>query len=248
MADDPAFVDDVPAVADPERLPDVVIGHEHPDPSLAELANEPVDLGHGDRIDAGEGFVEKHEAGPCGECAGDLHPAPLTPGEVLPARVAQVIEAECLHELHRPLLAHGGIELATQLEDREQVPLHRELSEHGRLLGKVPEAEPCADVHRAVGEVDLVEVNGSVVGGDEADEHVKARGLPRSVGAEEADHLAASHREAHVLDDRAGAVALREPVGGERAHSFLPCRVIVTRGPSDSASSPTPWMLPVTES
>ena len=207
-----------------------------------------MDLGDGDRVDPGEGLVQQHEARPCRERPGDLHPAPFAPGEVLAARVAQVLETEGLHELHGPLAAHRGVQVAPKLEDREQVPFHRELSKDGRFLGKIAEPESRTNVHRAVGEIDVVEMNGPAVGRDEADQHVEARGFPRAVGAEETHYLTASHHEAHVLDHRAGAIALREPAGAERAHSSSSLSRIVTRRPSAPVSAPAPWMLPVTES
>ena len=248
MTDDPAFVDNVAAIADSESLANVVVGHEHPDPSLTQLANEPVDLGYGDRVDPGEGFVQQHEARPCGERPGDLHPAPLAPREVLAARVAQVLETEGLHELHGPLAAHRGVQAAAKLKDREQVPFHRELSKDGRFLWQIAEPESRAHMHRAVGEIDVVEVDGPVVGGNEADQHVEARGFSRPVRTEETHYLSALHIEAHILDDHAGAVTFREPPGAERAHSSSSLRRIVTRRPSSPVSAPAPWMLPVTES
>ena len=243
-----ALADDVSAVADPERFPNVVVGHEHSDPPLAQLADDPVNLGDGDRVDTGEGFVEQHEAGPRGKRPGDLDAAPFAPGKVLAACVAQVLETERLHELHGPMSALTRVEVAAQLEDGKEVLLHGELSKDGRFLGKIAKPEAGPYVHRAGGQIDLVEMNGSAVGRDEADEHVEARGLPCPVGAEETHHLAASHREAHVLDDRAGAVALRQPPGGEYAHSSAPFTVMVTRRPSASVSAPVPRMSPVTES
>ena len=88
-----------PRSQDPERISDVVVGHEHPDPSLAQLADESVDLGHGDRIDAGEGLVQQHEAGGRGKRPRDLDAAPFAPGQVLTAYRAQVLQPERPHEL-----------------------------------------------------------------------------------------------------------------------------------------------------
>lgn len=67
-----AGVDDVRAVADAEGLLDVVVGDEAGDAALGEGADFLLDILDGDRVNAGEGFVEKDELGFGDEGAGDL--------------------------------------------------------------------------------------------------------------------------------------------------------------------------------
>src|SRR4249920_196214 len=72
---DAPVADDVGAVADAERLAHVVVGDEHADAALLEEADDPLDLDHRDRVDAGERLVEEDEARLRRQRPGDLHPA-----------------------------------------------------------------------------------------------------------------------------------------------------------------------------
>src|SRR5664280_1005282 len=58
-----AGVDDVAAVHDRERVTHVVVRDEDSDPGGREVPDHALDVEHGDRVDAGERLVEKHEAG-----------------------------------------------------------------------------------------------------------------------------------------------------------------------------------------
>src|SRR5262245_15832649 len=81
FADDAPVLDDVGAVADVERLADVVIRDHDPDPTLAQLPDDLLDVDHGDRVDAGERLVQQHEARVEHERAGDLDAPSLAAGE-----------------------------------------------------------------------------------------------------------------------------------------------------------------------
>src|SRR5688572_30655845 len=61
-AEDRTVVDDVCAVGDPKRLAHIVIGDEHADSALLQVKDDLLNIGDSNRIDAGERFVEQHEA------------------------------------------------------------------------------------------------------------------------------------------------------------------------------------------
>jgi len=63
-----------------QGVPDIVVGDEDPDAGLREPAHDALDLVHGDRVDSGEGFVQKQEFRVEGERAGDLGASALAPG------------------------------------------------------------------------------------------------------------------------------------------------------------------------
>src|SRR4030095_2425418 len=56
-----AVADDVGMVADAQRLAHVVIGDQHADAALLEKTDDPLDLDHGDRVDARERLVQQDE-------------------------------------------------------------------------------------------------------------------------------------------------------------------------------------------
>ena len=73
----PAVVDDVGAIDDVERLAHVVVGDQHADAAILQMAHQLADVVDGDRIDAGEGLVEQNVGRMGRERAGDLDAAPL---------------------------------------------------------------------------------------------------------------------------------------------------------------------------
>src|SRR5690349_22874434 len=97
-----AFVDDVRAVADAERLADVMVRYEHADAALLEEPNDALDVEHRDRVDAGERLVEQDERGFRAERARDLEAPPLAAGERKRGVLAQVGDVQVLQELGKP--------------------------------------------------------------------------------------------------------------------------------------------------
>src|SRR3546814_15290211 len=88
-----AFAEDIRPVANAQGLADVVVGDQHADAAVLEVADDALDLPDRDRIDAGEGLVEQHQARIGGQGAGDLDPAPLAPrqaGAALPGTEADL--------------------------------------------------------------------------------------------------------------------------------------------------------------
>src|SRR5207253_4485944 len=114
------------------------------------------------------------------------------------------------------------------LEARPDVVLHGELAEHRRLLGQVADTHPRPTVHRRRREVPSVERDVAAVGPYQAGDHVERRGLPRPVGAEQADDLALIELDAYIVHDRTTLVGLEQPGGGETAaathHGMLAAR------------------------
>src|SRR5439155_1534464 len=172
---------------------------------------------HRDRIYPGERLVEQHELGLGDERAGDLEATPLTPGKLEPLLPPQMLDRQLVEQSLQPL-APLGVPQRQGLEDRPDVVLHGELAEHRRLLGQVADAHPCPTVHRLRRDVPSVERDVPAVGPYQAGDHVERRGLPRPVGAEQADDLALIELHAHIVHDRTTLVGLEHPVvrGGSR--------------------------------
>src|SRR5438034_6431791 len=55
-AEDRAVVNDVRAIGDAQRLADIVIGDEHADAAVAQVKDDFLNVGDGNRIDAGKGL------------------------------------------------------------------------------------------------------------------------------------------------------------------------------------------------
>ena len=69
-------------MGDLQGVAHVVVGDQDADPGVGQALDDALDLVDGDRVDAGERFVQEQELGLRGQGAGDLGTAPLAAGEV----------------------------------------------------------------------------------------------------------------------------------------------------------------------
>src|SRR5690349_3697847 len=118
--EDGSLIDDVGAVADAERLANVMVRYEHADAALLQEPNDALDVEHRDRIDAGERLIQQDERRLRAERAGDFQSAPLATGERERRVLAQVGDVQVFQELRETrfnLLARHAL----QLEDRLHV-------------------------------------------------------------------------------------------------------------------------------
>src|SRR5258706_2745209 len=218
---DQPLVDDVGAVADAERLAHVVVGDQNADAAGGELADDLLNLGDRDRVDAGERLVPPNGKRRQDERPGDLPPAPLPAGERGRLLLRQRRGAEHSHEPVGavPLLLLGQVE---RLQDGQEIFLDREAAKDRRLLGQVaePGARPLVDRQR--GQILPVQKDFAAVGMDQSDHHMKRRGLARAVRPEQADDLAPVDVQAHPVDDAPAGVRLRHALRLQLAHLVLP--------------------------
>ena len=105
------------------------------------------------------------------------------------------------------------------LEHGADIGLDRQAAKDRRFLRQVADAEPRPPVHRHRRDVVAVELDRALVGLHQPGDHVEDRRLARPVRPEQADRLAARHREARVMDDLPSAIGLGEVVGDEPAPS-----------------------------
>ena len=75
---DRAVVQDIGAINDLEGLTHVVVGYQNADSAILELRDKVADFPHGNRIDAGKGFVEQQVFRIGRQTARDFDAPPLT--------------------------------------------------------------------------------------------------------------------------------------------------------------------------
>ena len=86
-----------------------MVGNEDPDVAIRQLADDALDIEHGQRVDAREGLIEQHEARFGGERPRDLDTAPLAPREGQAETLAHVADAQLLQQLLEPPLTGGSL-------------------------------------------------------------------------------------------------------------------------------------------
>src|SRR5665647_3225503 len=63
LGQDLTGIDDIGTVGQSERFPHIVVGDQHADAAIGEMAHKILNVADRDRIDAGKGFVEQHVVG-----------------------------------------------------------------------------------------------------------------------------------------------------------------------------------------
>lgn len=89
-----SFLKEIRAVDDRKNFSGVVVGDEDADLFVLEDADEVFDVGDGDGVDVGEGFVKEKERGLGDEGAGDFETASFSAGKARGEFGAEVIEME----------------------------------------------------------------------------------------------------------------------------------------------------------
>ena len=196
-----------------------MVGDDYADVLVLERRDDRLDVLHGDRVHAREGFVEQDEGRVDGHGARDLRAAALAARELDAEALADLLQAELLDErldaLGLVLLRVGG-----HLQHGADVLLDREPPEDRGLLRQVAHAQLGAAVDgqaRELGDllVVVLEEDATLVGLDESHDHVERRGLAGSVGSEQADDLSLIDVDGDVVHHRAGLVFLDEFAGIE---------------------------------
>ena len=164
------------------------------------------------RVDADGGFVEHEEAGLVQQSGSDVQP-PLHPSRVLVDQVVTPVgQAHQLEAGVNALVATTPSQ-PVQAGEEAQVLAPREIGVQGDLLGD--EANGCLGrggllVHREPGDPHLAPVSAQ-----EPTDHGDRRGLPCSVGAEEAVALTRADVEADAVDRHPVPESLRESLAHE---------------------------------
>src|SRR5690606_35576529 len=105
LGDDVAGADDVGGVADIQRLAYVVVGDQHADAALLEVADDVLDVVDGNRVDACERLVQQDKGRVGGQAAGNLGAPALTTGQRHAEAVADMGNMGLLQQLFKALLA-----------------------------------------------------------------------------------------------------------------------------------------------
>ncbi len=207
------FLDEIGAVDDGKNLAGVVVGDEDADLLLLEEADEVLDVGDGEGVDVGKGFVEEKERGLRDEGAGDFQTAPLAAGESGGSLVAQMSEMELLEErLKREIFVGKG------LENAEDVLLDGKGAENGGLLREIAKAEMRPFVNGKCGDVLPLEEDFTAFRLDKANGDVEGGGLAGAVGAKKADNFARLYVKGEAVKDWLAAVALDEIFSFKKVH------------------------------
>ncbi len=136
------FADDVGVIGNAQGFAHVVVGDEYADAALFEEADDLLDLQNGNRVDAGERFIEQDEAWFGSQCAGDFYAAAFTTGECCGTAVTDVLDSQLVEQCFETVTLFVSAELL-ELQYGEDVFFDGELAKDGGFLRQVGDT-PCA--------------------------------------------------------------------------------------------------------
>ena len=161
--EDGTLVEQVGPVGNGQGLVDVVVGDDHADVHRLELGDDVLDVFHGDRVDAGEGFIEQDKLRVDGQRPGNFAAAAFATRELDTLALADFLEAELVDQRLEPLQPVFFVE-AGHLHDREDIVFHAHAAENGGFLCQVTDSLLGALVHGKPGDFLFAEEDAAVVG------------------------------------------------------------------------------------
>ena len=162
----------------------------------------------GDRVYAGERFVQQQIAGVGGQGAGDFGTPPLAAGKAHALAFAHVTDIELFEQGLEPVKARLPVEVLARLEYGENVVLDAQGAKDRGFLGQVRQAMGGAAMDRQRSDVSAVDADFACFGPNQTDHHVETGGLAGAVGPEQADDFAAADAQRDVVHHLASPVAL----------------------------------------
>ena len=178
---------------------------------LAQRPHRFQDVVAGLRVDAHGRLVHDQELGPVREGARHVEAALHAPGELLRPLVRVLREADERERLRDPLRSSRAAQAVEAAEELQVLPGGQVLEDRD-LLGHEPDAALQVHDARALGGSE--HLHGARVDADQPREHPDGRGLAGAVGSQEAQDLAPSDFEIHVIQRQGGSEALHHVAQG----------------------------------
>src|SRR5262245_54528643 len=158
-----------------------MIRYQDADVALAQMANDPLDIEHRYRIDAGERLIEEHEFRLNCERTRDLDATTFAAREANSERIANVAYVQLFEQLFELRLPSRAVEVPPRLKDSADVVRHAQLPKYRRLLREVAQADLGAPVHGQLRDVAGRHVDTALVAAHEAHEQSTGRRLPGTI-------------------------------------------------------------------
>src|SRR5690606_33282031 len=99
------------------------------DTAITQVPDYPLNIEHGDGIDAGERFIQQHEPRVRGQGTGDLYPAALTPRKADAETGPDMAYVQLVQQLVQFLRSPGAVEVAAVFQYGQYVLFNGQLPE-----------------------------------------------------------------------------------------------------------------------
>ena len=192
-----------------------MVGDEHADAALRQMADEQFDFSHRNWIDAGERLVEQHEYRIGRQRPGNFQRRRSPPES---ATACNLRKCWIENSSSSASSSSSAFLLLVRLRDFQHgadIFFDRKAAKNRRFLRKIANTEAGAAIHGQRGHVVVVEHDQAGIVPDKASDHVKQRRFAGAIWPQQANRFAALNHQAHVFDDLAFAVSLAQPLDNE---------------------------------
>ena len=198
MEKDFTFKQQVRAVGDHQRLVHIMVGDEDTDILVFEPPYNILYLLHGDRIDTGKRLVQHHELRLDCQTPCNLGTPSLTSAQTVAKVFAHVRQVELFDQALQLLLLVFLAEFG-QLQHRADIVFHGHFAEHTRLLWQIADTHLRTFVHRVRGDVLIVQIDLTVIGGYQTGGHIESCGLTGTVRSQQTHNLPLFQLNGHIV-------------------------------------------------
>ena len=165
-----------------------------------ELGNQVTDFTDGDGVNPGQRLIKQQESRPCGEGAGNFHPAAFTTRKGQGAGVAEVADIEFHQQFFQHDIADFGITF-NGFQNGADILFNRQATENAGLLWQVADPQLGAAEYRQVGDIGLINHHAAFIIPDQPRDHVKAGCLAGAIRAKQANSLTPADIKGDVTDN-----------------------------------------------
>ena len=186
-----------------------MVRNEHSHAAFPESRNNGLDVGHGNRVDTGKGFIEQQERGVTREGARNFETATFTARATHGLGLTDMRNLEFFEQFLETALAFGTLHVL-RLENRHDVVFDGKLAEDGRFLRQVTDAKARTLVHGLVSHLDVVKEDVPRLRTHHAHDHVERGRLASAIGSQESNDFALRYADRHVAYNLATAIDLSQ--------------------------------------
>src|SRR5215510_11831596 len=188
-----------------------MVRNQYADPARTQPRDDLLYIIYRNRVYSCKRLVEQYVFRFDGQHPRDLRPAPLAARQRVTFILPHMTQPELFDQLIHPVVALGSGQ-RERLEYGQDVLLDSELAKNRSFLRKIADSKTRAFVEWQLCNTLFAEPNTARVRLFQPNNHVKSRGLLRSVWAEQRDDLAGTDFDGNVVDDAAAAIGFPQTI------------------------------------
>ena len=207
-----AFKNKVSAIYNLQGFADVVVSDQNRQTGFAKVGDDFLNFAHRNGINSGKRLIEHEQIRLRHERTSNREATFFTTRALQGGVLGDVCDAESLHQCLTTLVAFGPTDIEG-FHHGHDVLLNGQFAENRFFLWQIAHSESGPLIHGHAGHVVSVEIYGTAVWRNEANNHVECRCLTSSVGSEKTNNFAGTNVDVDAVYHCATIVNFYQPIG-----------------------------------